>query len=442
MEKLMVFMPCLTLRAAYIFNLLFRDIIGLAIVLTDQREDYLSYEGPCLEYTKKSSGKGIFFYSHDLLIEKSIQPQQISFFRFHDRPAFFQVDDDNSAFPFDVFAASFYLVTRYEEYLPFEPDRFGRFRASESIAASGDFMTIPIVNLWALDLKDCIRQVYPSLVFKEKKFRFVPTIDIDHAFAYKQRSFFRTVGGYARSVLGGKMDKVALRSKVLLGIDKDPYDQYDYIREIHEQSGLKPRYFILFADYGKDDNNVSLSGTTFKNLIHKLDQGGTIGIHPSLRSGRYPEVFESEINGLENILDHRLIISRQHFLKVSFPGTYTQLIKYGITDDYSLGYATNLGFRAGIADPFPFFNLVSNHQENLILHPVSLMDVTLKDYLNKSLEEAIVTARSFVDTIKAVNGEFVSVWHNESFDESGRWKGWRNVYQDLLAYTSGITKSE
>ena len=64
------------------------------------------------------------------------------------------------------------------------------------------------------------------------------------------------------------------------------------------------------------------------------------------------------------------------------------------------------------------------------------MDVTMKDYGRLSTEEAIQLGRSLVDTIKAVRGEFVSVWHNESFDSNGRWKGWSQVYEDLLAYAT------
>ena len=438
MGNIMVFMPGLSKRAEYIFSLILEDLIGLDVILTDSRNEFLAFSGPCIEYAAEPSGKGIFIHAHSLLIETSVKPQSIQFFNFHKYPAFFHINDDRSAFPFDLFAASFFLITRYEEYLNYKPDRFDRFRATDSINFKGNFINLPIVNLWSGFLKDHLRMIYPSITFREKKFRFIPTIDIDHAFAYRQRSFLRTVGGYSRSLMKGKLRNIVDRSNVLLGIEKDPYDQYDYIHAIHENYGLRPLYFILFADYGKDDNNVTLSGPVFQNLLHNLDKTGLLGIHPSLTSGKYPRIFEREIKGLSMSIGHKITISRQHFLKSSFPRTFTQLIKYKIANDYSLGYATNYGFRAGIADPFPFFNLLDDKVESLILHPVSLMDVTLKDYLKKSPEEAIQAGRSVIDAIKAVNGEFVSVWHNESFDESGRWKGWRKVYADLVSYASGI----
>jgi len=434
MEKLMVFMPCISERAEYIFSLLLRDLMGVELILTDRCEDYFSYSGPRIEYNDVPTGEGLFIQRCSFLQEKSVEPKDCKLFTYNNIPAFFPVNDKHSVLPFDLFAASFYLVTRYEEYLPFNPDKFGRFKASDSITTIGNFLKTPIVNLWAEMLKEHLRIAYPSLEFHEKKYRFVPSIDIDHAFAYKQHSLIRTLGGSFRSMMTGDLKKLSERMKVLLGRLKDPYDQYDYIREIHEQFGLHPYYFILFANYGRNDNNVSLSESSFCKLIRNLDYLRTLGIHPSLTSGTNPDILQSEIKGLSELLGHNIHTSRQHFLKVSFPNTYRELIKNGISDDYSLGYASDPGFRAGIADPFPFFDLITNKTEKLIIHPVTLMDVTLKDYLGIAPIEALALSRSFINTIKAVNGEFVTIWHNESFDYSGRWKGWKEVYPEILSY--------
>ena len=427
-------MPCISERAEYIFSLLLRDLMGVELILTDRCEDYFSYSGPRIEYNDVPTGEGLFFQCCSLLQEKSVKPKDCKLFTYNNIPAFFPVKDKRSVLPFDLFAASFYLVTRYEEYLPFSPDKFGRFKASDSITTIGNFLKTPIVNLWVEMLKKHLGIAYPLLEFHEKKYRFVPSIDIDHAFAYKQHSLIRTLGGSFRSIMTGDLKKLAERMKVLLGRVKDPYDQYDYIREIHEQLGLHPYYFILFADYGRNDNNVSLSGSLFCKRIRNLDYRRTLGIHPSLTSGTNPDILQSEIKGLSELLGHHVHTSRQHFLKVSLPYTYHELIKNGITDDYSLGYASDPGFRAGIADSFPFFDLIANRAEKLIIHPVTLMDVTLKDYLGIAPTEAIALGRSFVNKIKAVNGEFVTIWHNESFDYSGRWKGWKEVYPEILSY--------
>ena len=442
MDKLLVYIPEITPRSEFIFSLLIRNIIGARMEFTGRPEDYRSYNGPKIEYAGEPSGEGIFICSHGLLQESSVVLQNTDLFRAGDLPAFFKTPDDRSAFPFDLFAASFYLVSRYEEYLSFTPDRYGRFRAKDSIASTGKFLELPVVNLWAELLRKRILESYPDLQFCRKKFRFIPSIDVDHAYAYKQRPVERTIGGYGRSVIHGDWKKIGERTRVLLGMQQDPFDLYDFIREIHDRYQLDPLYFVLYADYGRNDNNVSLHGRKFRQLIRDLDSSKRLGIHPSLKSGKNPKLFKSEIRDLATALGRDIRISRQHFLKVSFPETYRRLLKNGIHEDYSLGYASTPGFRAGIADPFPFFDLLRNKETNLIIHPVTLMDVTMKDYCRMDPERAIRYGRSLADTIKALKGEFLSVWHNESFDETGRWKGWRRVYEDLLRYATASNSGE
>ena len=147
MEKLMIYMPSITHRANYIFTLMIRDLMGADLILTDHQEEFISFPGPRIEYATEPSGNGIFIHAHGLLNEQSIGQQSIVFTTFRDVPAFFQSGNDRSAFPFDLFSAAFYLVSRYEEYLAFTPDKFGRFRAAGSIATAGNFLKIPIGHL-------------------------------------------------------------------------------------------------------------------------------------------------------------------------------------------------------------------------------------------------------------------------------------------------------
>ena len=52
---------------------------------------------------------------------------------------FFRHTSD-SDLPFDIFAASFFLVSRYEEYLEYQPDEYGRYQASSSLAFKNGFL--------------------------------------------------------------------------------------------------------------------------------------------------------------------------------------------------------------------------------------------------------------------------------------------------------------
>jgi hypothetical protein len=40
--------------------------------------------------------------------------------------------------------------------------------------------------------------------------------------------------------------------------------------------------------------------------------------------------------------------------------------------------------------------------------------------------------RPMIKEIKAVNGTFISLWHNESLSNDKRWIGWHQVYEEMI----------
>ncbi len=429
---LLIYIPTITNRADYIFNLIFGELLGAEFTLTDSPEDFLSFTGPKINYSTDHVDEGIFFKSTGILFENIVITQNIETMEFEGSNVLFFHDDKKSALPFDPFAAAFYLVTRYEEYLPFKPDKYGRFRIHDSIAYYAKFLHQPVINIWALRIRDIILQHYPAQKFNLPQYRHIPTIDIDHAYAFKYRKIWRTFGSYWRSVVKQNWPDIVLRTEVLLGRKRDPYDNYSYLDKLHASESLKVLYFMLFADYGRDDNNVTITNSRFHDLVRTLDKTGTIGIHPSLSSNKHFSKLNTEIIRLSKVLHRSIHLSRQHFLKINLPKTYRNLIELGITDDYSMGYAASVGFRASIASPFNFFDLLTNFETPLRIHPVSIMDVTLHDYYHLDRERAIEKIRKTIGIVKSVNGEFVSLWHNESLSDTGRWQGWRAVYEEML----------
>ena len=60
------------------------------------------------------------------------------------------------------------------------------------------------------------------------------------------------------------------------------------------------------------------------------------------------------------------------------------------------------------------------------------MDGTLRDYNHIEAKDAISHIKPLIDEVKAVNGTFISLWHNESLSNQKRWVGWDVVYEEMI----------
>ena len=64
------------------------------------------------------------------------------------------------------------------------------------------------------------------------------------------------------------------------------------------------------------------------------------------------------------------------------------------------------------------------------------MDVTMRDYLRLNGEQSLEIIGNLIRTVKSVNGEFISLWHNESLEQTGRWLGWRRIFEEMVDMAS------
>ncbi len=431
---ILIYTQKITKRLKYTFDLMFDRLMGISYELTSDAEAFGQAEGIRISYTEKQLGDELFFRSVDLLFETGIEGQELKFFDWEHGKAFFPVYDKASQMPFDPFAASFFLVSRYEEYLPYMKDRFGRFDAPESVTQKNGVLDQPLVNQWADHIREILHSHFPGLKFKQRTFTFIPTIDIDSAYSYKYKGTVRSAGAMIRSLSKFNFSEILQRLKVLSGIKKDPFDTYDFQFFLQKKYELRPIYFILFADYGQYDKNIAVYNRNFQKLVKSLADYAEVGIHPSYNSNSNFGKLKTEIERLSKVLNREITKSRQHFLRLNFPTTYRNLINLDITDDYTMGYASAPGFRAGIADWFYFYDLDLETETRLRVHPFQVMEGTLKDYMHLSREASLEIIKQLIDSTKAVNGTFISLWHNESLSNDKRWAGWHEVYAEMLRY--------
>lgn len=338
----------------------------------------------------------------------------------------------NYDIPFDLFSAIFYLISRYEEYLPFKADIHGRFDPQTSFQYTNDFLLYPVVDEWVGLLRKTLTSHYPKLVLPPRAYRFSSTIDIDSPWAFKYRNTGGNLPGLIKSLIRGDFSNAIYRSKVLSGRLADPYDVYSFIRNLEDEFSFSSLFFFLLRRNGSFDLNHSIGSKHFYKLVRDLSGKRETGIHPSYVSNSRMSMLKEEFRKFEEITGGSPVRSRQHFLILRFPDTYRKLISLGITDDYSMGYASLPGFRAGTTLPFYFYDLGKEQTTALKIHPFVVMDVTLQQYMKQSPEEAIKTVFGLINKIREVGGVFTLLWHNESLSEFGPWKGWRNVFREII----------
>ncbi len=328
------------------------------------------------------------------------------------------------------------MISRYEEYLPFVPDRYGRFEVQQSLAYRHSFHEEPIVDQWLIMLKSGLQQKFPEIAFPEQSFRFVSTIDVDNPWAILHRGFFRTSATLVHDAFRLKFGKFRNQMAVLARLAQDPFDTYAYIKNTEDRHGFRSLYFFLSGGYGRYDVNYALETKAFDELVGSLKTGNRVGIHPSYRSNAHTELLESEFRLFTRLLGYQPEISRQHFLIIRLPHTYRNLARIGIKTDFSMGWASTAGFRAGTSLPFKFYDLIDEHESDLLIHPFAVMDVSLRQYSGFGTREAAEKINRLINSTKQVKGIFTSLWHNESLCEQGEWKGWRQVFEKMVIQCS------
>ena len=431
---LLIYVDKLTNRLGYTLNLVFKELMSIKYSITIDKEYFMQYDGPKLSYTTKPIADELFLVSSSLLFQTIIEIVDINYFEKNNTPYIFKSYSKESICDFDVLAACFYLVSRYEEYLPYVKDKHSRFKAEDSLAYKKGFLKRPIVNIWVNELKTKIQNRYPELFLQNNKYSYINTIDIDSAYSYTCKGFTRNLLGFFRDLLKGDLSLCFERLRVLSKIQQDPYDTFDFIISLSEKYHTELLFFILFADYDNYDKNISHNSLNFQQLIKHLADYSKVGIHPSYASMDQPNKLTVEIKRLSKVLHKPIVRSRFHFLRFQLPMSYNNLIKNNIDSDFSMGYSNEYGFRASVCTPFNFYDLETDAETNLVIHPFAVMDTALKMYLNYTTDEALNILKNIIDEIKSVDGTFYSIWHNNNLCESFGWEGWSKVYEQMIDY--------
>ncbi|MDP3354121.1 MAG: polysaccharide deacetylase family protein [Flavobacteriaceae bacterium] len=428
---LLIYTHKITPRISYIFKHILFRMLNIPVQFTTKTEEFIPYKGPKISYVDKPILDEISIKPHFLLFQQGVSDVEINVSNWEDVPCFFQTNA-KGIIPYDIFAASFYLISRYEEYLPHVLDQHLRFSGDNCLAKKYHFLEKPVIDIWVLKLLQLLKNKFPNLVYQERKFNYLSTIDVDLAISFKQKGIIRFIIGFFKDFINFNLINLKTRTLVLLNLQKDPFDTFDQLREIQEKYQIKTHFFFLLADYTTFDTNNSVNSPKFQSLIKSVADFAQVGIHPSYFTMKNFEKLKKEVKRLEEIINRPVKMSRQHFLRLKLPDTYHHLIDLEIAEDYTMGYSKHPGFRASTCTPFYFFDLDYEIQTPLRIIPFAVMDATLNEYMHLKPEEGFQKIIQLLNEVKSVNGTFVTLFHNDTLSENKRWKGWSSIYERVV----------
>lgn len=431
---MLLFANTITPRLQYVVDFFNKELFEFPVSVTTDRLTFQEATGARLNYsTEIFEGPVFTIRPTNLLFEKGIRQQPIVCFSKNGHKAFFACPGDLG---FDIFAASFYLLSRYEEYLPHEKDEYGRYAHTNSLAFREGFLDQPLVNYWLQHFKQALAQRFPDLPFKKNHFKCILSYDIDIAWSYLHKGFVRTAGGFARSIMNGRWGEVKERFDVLRGAKKDPYDCFEWLDALHLYCRLRPYYFFLVARKQVGvDKNTPTDVKPFRDLIEYYANTYKTGIHPSWQSGDDPDLLQEEKEWLEVVADVEITRSRQHYIRFELPDTFRQLIKAGIEKEFSMGYGSINGFRASVCSSFAWYDLIHEQSTSLMLYPFCFMDANSFFEQKDTPQQAYAELIMYHEQIRKLNGMMISIWHNSILGTGKMFAGWRDMFELFMRET-------
>lgn len=406
-QEIIIFTEKITNRIEYIFDFIFHDFSGIDYKTTTDFEEFSQSILPKINFSNQFLENEINYKVDEILLEIDIN-KNINYYTLNE------------------IGKCFYFLSRYEEYIakPEQFDQHNRFLGSDL-----DYSK-PIVDEICIEIQQKIKAKFPKISFKQRVYKQINTHDVDYAWKYLHHSSKIKFGSLSKKLLKGDFKEFQNQIKVLNQQKKDPYDTFDYLKDLAEKHQVETIFFWLLGDYSTFDKNHHWKNKAQKDLINNISTWAKIGIHPSYQSNFEENKLTTEINRLEKIINQPIKKSRQHFIKLSFPHTYQQLLINEISEDYTMGFPHQLGFRAGTSTPFKWFNLSTNQQTLLTIYPFVAMDVTLKNYLKLTPQQALEEIKRLKQTIKATNGTFITLFHQSNLNEN--WNEWRKVYESIF----------
>ncbi|MGY5848992.1 polysaccharide deacetylase family protein [Salegentibacter sp. F14] len=421
---LLIYTQKITPRIIYIFKHICTNMLGISIRFTSKIEEFIAHDGMKLSYGKQALGNELFIQNTGLLMEQGLSEVEIKVQPWGDSFCFFPATE-KSDLPFDIFAASFYLLSRYEEYLPHVKDEYGRFPASESLAEQEGFLQRPVVDVWAYNFLEVLQQRFPDLNEKKRHFSVQSIIAVEHAFSYRNKGFVRSLVGMFMDLVKLQFGKVLDRIQVLLRFKKDPFNIFEDLIFLIKKHRLKLIFLFQLSDFTVHDRNINPNRMPHRSVIKYVADYTMVGLLLGFYALQNIKTLRKEKLRLEEIVHSPLQAVLNSKYNLSLPEHYNNLTELEIPDDYSMGYPDTPGFRAGTCTPFLFYDINTEVTTPLRVHSYAFNSNILENELNGKIKSEVA---KMLRDVKAVKGNFNAIFKNQDFSDYAN----KELYYSIL----------
>ena len=433
--SILIYVEQISPRLNYVCEFIFKHVLKLNYTITSIKAEFLASSSVKLNYSHEIIPEVLQILPQGLVYETGISEKKPEPIFQNDclyfYPAPLNPQETSSLFHFDLFSSIFYLISRYEEWQSFKPDSHQRFEVEQSCLYQNSFHLKPLIEQWLIEFQEAFLNLYPTFVFPTKHFQVLSTIDVDNLYAYKSKGLLRTIGAGMKDILKGDFFNLKERIAVVFNKKKDPFDIYEEVSDFCFENKIPLIYFFLFRTGDHFNRTVNPKSKAFKNVFQTLKANkAIIAVHPSYEAAYQERFLREELTQLSQQVNEPITNSRQHYLRFDIKSTPKHLLKNGIQCDFTMGYASQPGFRAGTSHPFYYYDFDAEKTSELLFVPFCMMDGAYTVYSSRNSKEALDDMLKMAKDIKKVNGYYISVFHERSFSNH-LYPGFGTLYKKL-----------
>lgn len=411
----------------YIIRFLFESMLGIptSIHFSEEEKNYtIEVSG-----NKKIIVEDHFFNSFPeplSYLDKKNVPVNINWFCFEgeDYPIIFgenrYVQSDNEAIlGLDVFASSFFMLSRWEEYVLGREDPLKNSKSIYQLDESSLFCVRngiydrQIVFEYEFILR-CILDKLGYHIDTKRESGLLISHDVDSLGPRPFRRVLEIAFSYGKSngVISGLK---WLWLNIQIGCFSLPRRKiFDYYFRSAYKYGFSQVFLLKCCRRNEVECTYEIDDIRTKRIIRMFHNKGIIwGFHPSQSVFCNDRQFEEEYKRFLDVTRIKPLLGRNHRL-LHNTNTWHQWEGVLIPLTSNWGYQSRVGFRCGISIPFPVFDVFLRENTKVMELPFSMMDSSLLRFAKKEKEMGRIIDTIIASTIR-YGGIMCINWHVRPF---------------------------